>query len=94
MDDKRLDRIEQKIDKVVEGLSTHNTSDAAFHAGTIQRLDRYNDQLEIHLKRTELLEKRFTTVETRLEPLEHVLWLWNGFLVVVPAGVVVWKLFF
>lgn len=82
----QLDKIENKLDRVLDRLGEHDT-----HLVKIdERLGFYNSQLEIHIKRSTMLEdqqvsyesKTNKQLETALLPIKSA-----KFLVKVAAGI-------
>ena len=67
MSKEQLDRIEGKVDKLDERLDKHDV-----------HLAKYNEQLEYHIKRTELLEGVVETVTTHINRVQGALKLFTS----------------
>jgi flagellar motor component MotA len=76
MDDKRADRIESKIDKII---------DQQVEIGTI--LTKQEQNLLEHMRRTALAEELIETVRSELKPIQEKLHRFDG--VKIAAGTIV-----
>lgn len=50
-------KLEGKLDVITENYRKHDDLDRKWHEKIDERLDEYNDQLIIHIRRSELLEE-------------------------------------
>lgn len=82
--DQRIDRIEGKLDVIVDKLSDLNVT-----------LARNTQSLEIHEKRTDIAEQKLDSYEKRMDKMDNHVRLVNFvvFKVVPAAAAVVWFLY-